>query len=301
MNESDVTLVALDVDGVLNSFTTNPRARLVSAKIGSWTIRWRPELLARIRALLALPGVDGAWLTTWLEEPWLLDELERALGLDGLVPHRADHPSVQTRSGGFIIDERFTADSSVSSSSGAWWKLRAAELLIERLQPARFAWLDDELGRAGGGRGGLWRLGQTSERLLLRPDAIEGVMPSDLDRLETWVTGVIGARDVTRLLASVLGPTLVAGLAGVKDVNLIREWVTGGGVEPQFEEAKRIAFAYELWRTVADVEGDGVVRAWFVGLNPWLNERTPVTAIREGHLDAARVAAQALIDDSFSG
>lgn len=86
-------LIALDVDGVVNSFTKNPRKPLERVQIGEWPVQWREPLLARLRALLARPDVEGAWLTTWLEQAGLLDHLERARGLDGLVPHRAEHPA----------------------------------------------------------------------------------------------------------------------------------------------------------------------------------------------------------------
>lgn len=49
------------------------------------------------------------------------------------------------------------------------------------------------------------------------------------------------------------------------------------------------------------IEGDDVARLWFVGANPWLNEDTAVTAIREGRFKQVRDAVQALADDSFGG
>src|SRR5690606_3912176 len=105
------------------------------SEVGGWSIHSRPAMRSNLRTPLAIPGVEGAWLTTWLEEPWLLDDLERALGLEGLVPHRADHPDVSVPGGGRIIDHRFDDDVMPNASSSKWWKLRAAELLLERLQP----------------------------------------------------------------------------------------------------------------------------------------------------------------------
>ena len=40
---------------------------------------------------------------------------------------------------------------------------------------------------------------------------------------------------------------------------------------------------------------------WFIGANPWLGYDTPGNAVREGRLPEVATAAQALVDDSFSG
>lgn len=182
-----VTLIALDIDGVLNGFGNARGEQLAVTEVGKWMIRWRPSVVARLRAILARSNVQGAWLTTWLEQPWLLDEFEAALGLDGLMPHRADHPSVSTRTGKTIIDERFDQSIAFDSNSEWWWKRRAAELLVERVQSERFAWIDDEIGNVSI-KGDPWGPQQNHERLLLRTRSFPGLLPRDLDRLESWLT-----------------------------------------------------------------------------------------------------------------
>ncbi|MEO7122000.1 MAG: hypothetical protein ABI400_02555, partial [Lacisediminihabitans sp.] len=78
-------------------------------------------------------------------------------------------------------------------------------------------------------------------------------------------------------------------------------WAKEGGPEPRSEAVKRLAFAYEQWQKITEVEGEHVARLWFVGANPWLDYDTPVNAIREGRLEEVGRAAHALVDDSFSG
>lgn len=179
-------LIALDVDGVVNSFTKNPRKPLERVQIGEWPVQWREPLIARLRDLLARPDVEGAWLTTWLEQPDLLDQLERALALDGLVPHRAEHPAPQDSTGQVAISPKFNEDTSTSPHSPRWWKFRAAQMLVEEIRPERFAWLDDDLGRAKGIPRDPWRPATTPQRLLRRTDSIAGLLPADLDALEAW-------------------------------------------------------------------------------------------------------------------
>jgi len=64
---------------------------------------------------------------------------------------------------------------------------------------------------------------------------------------------------------------------------------------------RRLQFAHEQWTRLAEAEGEDVARAWFIGANPWLDDDTPITAIREDRFDEAGQAAQAVIDDSLSG
>lgn len=108
-------------------------------------------------------------------------------------------------------------------------------------------------------------------------------------------------REITRRLNGSLGGTLVASLAGSKDAKLPYRWAKVDGPSPKNEAMRRLQFAYEQWTRLAEAEGEHVARAWFIGANPWLEYDTPVTAIREDRFKDAGKAAQAVLDDSFSG
>lgn len=315
MRTPSLTLIALDIDGVLNPLERTSATTGVASMIGEWMVQRHQPVIDRLRRLLALPGVEGAWLTTWLEMPWLLDQFEEELGLTGLVPHRAPHPSARTRTGGTAFDGRFDADVSFSSASQQWWKIRSAELLIDQVKPSRFAWLDDDLNRAGRPPGDIWRPGVSRSRFLFAPNTRTGLTAAQLDDLEEWLrasevdAGVgdetknsppNGPTDDARDLINVLGPTLVATLSGV-DRSIARTWMSPDGDEPTGEVAERLLFARETWQRVSDAEGDDVARAWFVGGNPWLKDDTAIMAIREGRFAEVTAASQALVDDSWSG
>ncbi|HEY5221591.1 MAG TPA: hypothetical protein VIJ18_00860 [Microbacteriaceae bacterium] len=108
-------------------------------------------------------------------------------------------------------------------------------------------------------------------------------------------------REVTRRLNAALGGTLVSALAGSKDSKASHKWAKDGGPAPRPETIRRLMFAYEQWQRVTEAEGEHVARVWFIGANPWLGYDTPITAIREGRFKDVNIAAQALIDDAFSG
>ncbi|MGP4917844.1 hypothetical protein ACTXLB_11795 [Brachybacterium tyrofermentans] len=108
-------------------------------------------------------------------------------------------------------------------------------------------------------------------------------------------------RELTRRLNASLGGTLVSALAGSSDSKSSHRWAKATGPQPRPETIKRLVFAYEQWQKVAEAEGEHVARVWFIGANPWLGYDTPVNAIREGRLPEVATAAQALVDDTFSG
>lgn len=111
----------------------------------------------------------------------------------------------------------------------------------------------------------------------------------------------VEVREIVRQLNGSLGATLVAALAGASDAMTAREWARHDGPEPETEASKRLCFANDVWRIVADAEGAQVARAWFTGANPWLDDDTAVNAIRVGRLEAVAGAAHALTQDSHSG
>jgi hypothetical protein len=108
-------------------------------------------------------------------------------------------------------------------------------------------------------------------------------------------------REITRRLNAALGGTLVATLAGSKDTKISHEWAETDGPEPSPDETTRLAFAYEQWQRVVEAEDEDVARVWFVGMNPWLGDDSPINAIREGRLKEVGYAVQSLIDDTWSG
>lgn len=111
----------------------------------------------------------------------------------------------------------------------------------------------------------------------------------------------IEVREIVRRLNGSLGATLVAALAGASDAMTAQEWARHDGPEPAPDALKRLRFAHDVWRMVAEAEGAEVARAWFTGANPWLNDDTAVNAIRVGRLVAVAGAARALTQDSPSG
>lgn len=114
-------------------------------------------------------------------------------------------------------------------------------------------------------------------------------------------TARLDVREITRRLNTALGATLVSSLAGSKDLKASHKWAREGGASPRIEAQRRLMFAYEQWQKIVAVEGEHVSRVWFIGANPWLGYDTVIDAIRDGRFAEVSAAAQALVDESFSG
>jgi hypothetical protein len=108
-------------------------------------------------------------------------------------------------------------------------------------------------------------------------------------------------REITRRLNAALGATLVGALAGSKDLKVSYKWAQQNGPSPKQGSVQRLQFAFTQWLIIAEAEGEHVARMWFIGSNPWLDQDTPVDAIREGRFKEVAAAAAAMIDDGFVG
>ena len=84
-------------------------------------------------------------------------------------------------------------------------------------------------------------------------------------------------------LCDVLGPKLVAYVAGVKEVRAVRQW-SAGEREARAPVPERLRFA-QVALLIAQHDGPAVARAWFQGLNPQLDDRSAARLLREGELE----------------
>lgn len=99
-------------------------------------------------------------------------------------------------------------------------------------------------------------------------------------------------------LNSKLGPTLVAASIGVRERKAISEISENLEEILTVEHKLRLDALLEVWSTVSSAEGDDIARAWMIGANPWLNEETAVTALREDRFHQVTVAAKAMVEDT---
>ena len=100
--------------------------------------------------------------------------------------------------------------------------------------------------------------------------------------------------DLVKFLQEVLGQKLVAYMAGKEDSKAVSAWADGSRT-PQPAAQERLRLAYQVFHLLQADESPHTVRAWFVGLNPQLEDESPATAIRDGNFRDVLVAAQAFL------
>ena len=121
------------------------------------------------------------------------------------------------------------------------------------------------------------------------------VQPEARPDLEAHRKAVGELPQVVQGLVSIIGRKLTAYIASVSDARAIDRWIEQNA-KPQKDVEPRIRLAYRVAGMLARFESPAVVQAWFAGMNPDLNDRVPITLLREGDveidgktvLDAAR-------------
>lgn len=83
-------------------------------------------------------------------------------------------------------------------------------------------------------------------------------------------------------------------MVGVEDPKTVGRWAQGQMPrDPEVE--RRLRDAHQIFRLLLEKESPYTVRAWFVGLNPQLDDESPAAAIKAGNAKDVLVAARAFL------
>lgn len=94
-------------------------------------------------------------------------------------------------------------------------------------------------------------------------------------------------------VSRVLGDEVAAYAVGVKDPKTLRRWANGSATVLRQESESRLRAAYEIITLLLRVESPEVVRAWFIGMAPELDDVSPARTLHDGRLREAMGAARA--------
>jgi hypothetical protein len=101
--------------------------------------------------------------------------------------------------------------------------------------------------------------------------------------------------ELVSALRDLLGSKLVAYLGKVKETRAVRQWAEGTREIANAADVERLRLAYRAARMITERDRKEVAQAWFQGLNPVLDDRSPARVLRDGDLetDGALVLAAA--------
>jgi len=103
----------------------------------------------------------------------------------------------------------------------------------------------------------------------------------------------ISTQDVASELARVLGRQLL-GIIVDKGARTVQRWIAGEH-SPSTDDEKRLRNSYQVYLLLATVEGDYTIRAWFMGMNPQLQDESPVEALASDKAPEVMAAARAFV------
>lgn len=99
--------------------------------------------------------------------------------------------------------------------------------------------------------------------------------------------------DIIKFLQDALGQSLVAVIADVTE-RTVNEW-TKEARAPRPEADMRLRTAYQVFQMLQRADSPHTVRAWFIGLNPQLDDCSPARALADDRYKDVVVAARAFL------
>jgi hypothetical protein len=91
--------------------------------------------------------------------------------------------------------------------------------------------------------------------------------------------------EIASELVEVIGKKLTAYIGNAKDTRAVDRWIAGR--EAYKDAEPRLRFAYQVVMILRKRDSPEVVQAWLMGINPELNDRTPIRMLKEEPLDIA--------------
>ncbi|MGV8913614.1 MAG: hypothetical protein ACOH14_13465 [Rhodoglobus sp.] len=104
----------------------------------------------------------------------------------------------------------------------------------------------------------------------------------------------INIQDISETLADVLGRQLL-GLIVNKSPRSVLRWINSE-TQPTPDDERRLRNTYQVYALLSSEEGDHTIRAWFMGMNPQLEDNSPAEALAEDRARDVMVAARAFIN-----
>ncbi|MFB7598730.1 XRE family transcriptional regulator [Streptomyces sp. NPDC056160] len=103
--------------------------------------------------------------------------------------------------------------------------------------------------------------------------------------------------DIARFLQDNFGQRLTAFIAGIEDPKQVGKWCSGQN-SPRIDSELRLRAAHQVFRMIDLAENCHTARAWMIGMNPQLEDDSPIQAIAEDrHKDAMAAARSYLKGD----
>ncbi|MFH8219537.1 XRE family transcriptional regulator [Streptomyces sp. NPDC018057] len=99
---------------------------------------------------------------------------------------------------------------------------------------------------------------------------------------------------IARFLQENFGQRLTAFIAGIEDPKQVGKWCSEQN-SPRIDSELRLRAAYQIFQMITFEENCHTARAWMIGMNPQLEDDSPIQAIAEDRHKDAMAAARSYI------
>jgi hypothetical protein len=102
--------------------------------------------------------------------------------------------------------------------------------------------------------------------------------------------------DIVSYLKDHLGAGPVSVITDGADAKTIARWASGESTPRTIDFERRLRAAYHIFQVIQAVEAPPTIRAWFLGMNPQLDDEAPVEALVGGRERQVFSAARAFVN-----
>ncbi|MEU4175876.1 XRE family transcriptional regulator [Streptomyces sp. NPDC026589] len=100
--------------------------------------------------------------------------------------------------------------------------------------------------------------------------------------------------DIARFLQDNFSQRVTAHVAGIEDAKQVGKWCRALNA-PRYEAEVRLRTAYQIFKLIEEGENPHTARAWMIGMNPQLEDESPLQVIADGHFKDAMAAARSYL------
>lgn len=115
--------------------------------------------------------------------------------------------------------------------------------------------------------------------------------PAELAHRESIANSV---EDIATQLLEDLGPKLASYMLGLSDRQTVAAWAAGEK-KPRSTNEQRLRDVFHVYSLLRTNNSKHTIRAWFIGMNPMLQDKSPASTIAEGNAHDALIAAKSFI------
>ena len=105
---------------------------------------------------------------------------------------------------------------------------------------------------------------------------------------------MINQSEALRALVAALGKYPVAAIFG-EEARTIERWLKTS-LQLKEEDERRLHDAFQVFSLINEADGADVARAWFIGMNPELDDDSPVEQLAAGNSRSVHAAARSYVN-----